>query len=229
MRGSRAMNEQKTLKEKMKEIQAVLFDLDGTLVDSMWIWDQIDDEFLGKYGYQPPENLHDEIEGMSFSETAVYFKDRFRLPIPLETIKEIWNDMARDKYLHVVPLKPGVPEFLERLKAEGVRTGIATSNSGELAEAVLEARGIAGYFSCVVTGCEVNAGKPAPDIYLRAAQNLSVLPSSCMVFEDIPAGIRSGKSAGMTVTAVEDEFSAACREEKKKLADYYITDFRELL
>ena len=95
--------QQKTLREKMKDIRAVLFDLDGTLIDSMWIWEQIDDEFLGKYGLPVPEDLHDEIEGMSFSETAVYFKNRFHLPLSLEEIKDIWNHMAMDKYLNVVP------------------------------------------------------------------------------------------------------------------------------
>lgn len=220
---------QKTLKEKMGEIRAVLFDLDGTLINSMWIWEQIDDEFLGEYGLLVPENLHDEIEGMSFSETAVYFKNRFHLPLSLEKIKNIWNDMAMDKYMNVVPLKPGVLEFLEWLKARGIPAGIATSNSRELVDGVLRARGMEEYFSSVATGCEVNAGKPAPDIYLHVAGALSVPPSVCMVFEDIPAGIRAGKSAGMTVTAVEDDFSAALREEKKRLADYYITDYRELL
>ena len=111
---------QKTLKEKMGEIRAVLFDLDGTLIDSMWIWEQIDDEFLGEYGLLVPEDLHNEIEGMSFSETAVYFRNRFDLPLSLEEIKHIWNTMAMDKYLNVVPLKPGVLEFLEWLKAREI-------------------------------------------------------------------------------------------------------------
>ena len=133
---------QKTLKEKMGEIRAVLFDLDGTLIDSMWIWEQIDDEFLGEYGLLVPEDLHNEIEGMSFSETAVYFRNRFDLPLSLEEIKHIWNTMAMDKYLNVVPLKPGVLEFLEWLKARGIPAGIATSNSRELVDGVLSARGI---------------------------------------------------------------------------------------
>ena len=166
---------------------------------------------------------------MSFSETAVYFKNRFQLPLSLEEIKKRWNDMAMDKYLNVVLLKPGVPEFLEWLRERGIPAGIATSNSRELVDGVLRARGLEGYFSSVATGCEVNAGKPAPDIYLHVAGTLSVPPSACMVFEDIPAGIRAGKSAGMTVTAIEDDFSASLREEKKRLADYYITDYRELI
>ena len=93
----------------------------------------------------------------------------------------------------------------------------------------MKARGIDRYFSSVVTGCEVKAGKPAPDIYLQAARNLGVSPEACMVFEDVPAGIRAGKRAGMTVTAVADEFSAGLSDEKRRLADYYIEDYRALL
>ena len=217
------------IQDKMKEMKAVLFDLDGTLVDSMWIWDPIDVEFLGEYGWQVPEDLHDAIEGMSFSETAVYFKERFSIPLSLDEIKERWNEMAMDKYLHHVPLKEGALEFLEQLRTEGIRAGIATSNSRQLVDSVLKARGIDRYFSSVVTGCEVKAGKPAPDIYLQAARNLGVSPEACMVFEDVPAGIRAGKRAGMTVTAVADEFSAGLSDEKRRLADYYIEYYRALL
>ncbi len=218
-----------TIREKMKEMEAVIFDLDGTLVDSMWIWDPIDVEFLGEYGHQVPPDLHEAIEGMSFTETAAYFKERFSIPLTLEEMKNRWNEMAMNKYLRQVPLKEGAAEFLKQLRDRGVQAGIATSNSRQLVESVLQARGIGEYFSSVVTGCEVKAGKPAPDIYLRAAENLGVSPKACMVFEDVPAGIRAGKRAGMTVTAVADACSAGVMEEKKRLADYYIEDYRALL
>jgi len=218
-----------TLKDKMREIRGVLFDLDGTLVDSMWMWDDIDIAFLARFGLPVPENLHEQIEGMSFTETAVYFREQFSLPMSIEEIKEEWNGMARNQYLYEVPLKPGVLPFLEHLKSRGIPTGIATSNSRELVEAVVNERKIGHLFDCVITACEVNAGKPAPDIYLRGASLIGVTPKECMVFEDIPAGIRAGKSAGMAVTAIEDSFSAGLREEKRRLADYYIEDFTELL
>ena len=91
----------------LDNIKAVIFDLDGTLVDSMWMWHAIDVEFLREYGYECPEDLHKVIEGMSFSETAVYFKERFCLPLSLEEIKAIWTRMSIDKYRCEVPLKPG--------------------------------------------------------------------------------------------------------------------------
>ena len=102
----------------------MLFDLDGTLVDSMWMWEAIDIEFLGAYGYECPDDIQRAIEGMSFSETAVYFKERFDLPLSLDEIKAVWTRMSIDKYRHEVPLKPGVLEFLKYCKENGIRTGI---------------------------------------------------------------------------------------------------------
>ncbi len=209
--------------------KAVIFDLDGTLVDSMWMWHAIDVEFLGAYGYECPKDLHREIEGMSFSETAVYFKKRFQLPLSLEKIKDIWTEMSIDKYRYEVPLKPGVREFLQTMKEAGIPCGIATSNGREIVDAVLASLGIQDYFQEVTTACEVNAGKPEPDIYLHVARQLGVKPEDCLVFEDIPAGILAGKRAGMTVCAVEDEFSRMMKEEKLTLADYFIEDYYEIL
>ncbi len=210
-------------------IKAVIFDLDGTLVDSMWMWHAIDVEFLGKYGYECPEDLHRMIEGMSFSETAVYFKERFHLPLNLEEIKAIWTRMSIDKYRYEVPLKPGAGEFLELMKKKNIKCGIATSNGRELVDTVLDSLGIQEYFQAVTTACEVKAGKPEPDIYLYVAGQLGVEPKDCLVFEDIPAGILAGKRAGMKVCAVEDEFSHLLKEEKLALADEFIEDYFEIL
>lgn len=211
-----------------EKIKAVIFDLDGTLVDSMGMWKKIDIEFLGRFGIPLPEKLQKEIEGMSFSETAVYFKERFALPLSLQEIKDCWNEMAMYQYSHVVPLKAGVREFLEYLKKRGILMGIATSNSRELVTAVTEALGISDYFSAVTVGCQVAKGKPAPDIYLFAAGLLEASPEECLVFEDIPAGILAGKRAGMTVWAVEDAYSAGMRAEKEALADAFIDSYEEI-
>ena len=209
--------------------KTVLFDMDGTLADSMWIWRAIDVEFLGRYGIELPERLQEDIEGMSFSETARYFRETFNLRETEEEIKAIWNEMAYEKYRDEVPLKPGARDFIYWLKDQGFRTAICTSNSRELIDVAVEARGLAQGIDYVVTACEVQAGKPAPDIYLRAAKELAVAPADCLVFEDIPAGILAGKRAGMSVCAVEDEYSAYCMEEKRRLSDFVIRDFTELL
>ncbi len=212
-----------------RDKKAFLFDLDGTLVDSMWIWKSIDIEYLGRYEIELPEDLQSCIEGMSFSETAVYFKERFSIPDTLEEMKADWNRMAWEKYTREVPLKPGIREFLAFYRDRGVKMAVATSNSRELAEAVLAAHGLTELFDSVVTGCEVAHGKPWPDIYLEAAARLGVNAGECLVFEDVVAGIQAGKSAGMQVAAVEDEYSLYQSREKRAMADYYIDDYHLLL
>ena len=210
-------------------IEAVIFDLDGSMVDSMWIWRSIDIEYLGKFGITLPDNLQACIEGMSFSETAAYFKERFDLPDDLETIKADWNRMAKDKYAHEVPVKEGVKELLAYCKEHGIKAGIATSNSRELVESVVRAHQMESCFGWIMTACEVEKGKPAPDIYLAVAEKLAVKPENCLVFEDIIPGIQAGKAAGMQVCAVYDKYSEYQDMEKHMLADYYTYRFRELI
>lgn len=217
------------IKKLLDGKKAVLFDLDGTLVDSMWMWKQIDIEFLGRFGYECPEDLQKSIEGMSFSETAVYFKERFDIPLSLEEIKACWTQMSIDKYRYDVPLKDGVPEFLKTCKERNIRMGIATSNGRDMVDAVVESLQIGTYLDVITTACEVKAGKPEPDIYLEVAKRLGVEPSECLVFEDIPAGIIAGKRAGMQVIAVEDDFSKHMKPEKLKLADGFIETYFDLL
>lgn len=218
------------MKLKMLEnIEALLFDLDGTLIDSMWMWKTIDIEYLGRFQIPLPENLQSEIEGMSFTETAQYFKEHFPIEDDIETIKDDWNKMAWDKYENEVPLKPGAAEFLKFCKENDIKLGIATSNSRELVNNIAKVHHLEDYFSVIITGCDVPKGKPAPDIYLTAAKELNVPSSRCLVFEDIIPGIQAGKAAGMRVCAVEDAYSAEYRAEKKALADYYIENYNELL
>lgn len=212
----------------LKNIKAVFFDLDGTLVDSMWIWRDIDIEYLARYNLKLPETLQSEIEGMSFSETAIYMQKRFQIPESVESMKNTWNQMAEDKYANEVMLKKGALAFLDYCKMHQIKLGIATSNSTQLVRTVLKARGIQDYFDCIVTGCEVDRGKPSPDIYLEAAKRCNVASSECLVFEDIVPGIMAGKSAGMKVCAIEDNYSMHQKEEKIKLADYYIKDYEEI-
>lgn len=217
------------MKNMMTDIDAVLFDLDGTLVDSMWMWKQIDIEYLGRFGIPLPDDLQKQIEGMSFSETAVYFKNHFPIPDSIEEMKDTWNRMAWDKYTYEVPLKPGVQNFLNKCKAKGIKMGIATSNSRELVENIAAVHRLYDYFDCIMTGCDVQKGKPAPDIYLAVADKLQVAPEHCLVFEDIIPGLKSGISAGMKVCAVEDEYSSKEEDAKKQMADYYITHYDEII
>ena len=212
----------------IKELEAVIFDLDGSLVDSMWMWKKIDMEYLERFGISLPENLQQEIEGMSFVETAGYFKEHFQIPDSIEEIGETWNRMAWDKYMYEVPLKPGVMDFLHTCRSHQIKLGIASSNSSALIMNVLEAHHIRDFFDCIKSGTDVIKGKPAPDIYLHVAKELNVNPQNCLVFEDITQGILAGKSAGMKVCAVEDAYSSEQWEEKIRLADLYISSYDEL-
>lgn len=209
--------------------KAVIFDLDGTLIDSMGMWKEIDIEYLGRFGIPLPETLQKDISGMSFTETAHYFKNTFGIPDSIEEIKATWNEMAMYRYTHTVPFKPGAIEFLQELRRKGIKTGIATSNSVELVRAVMKSLSAEEYFDEIHTSCEVPKGKPAPDIYLLTAACLGVAPEDCLVFEDIEEGILAGKRAGMEVCAVDDEFSKSMEPEKRELADYFIRDYFELL
>lgn len=216
-------------KQMLADKKAVIFDLDGTLTDSMWVWNEIDRDFFASRNMPFPESFDKEIEGLSFTETAQYFVKTYQLEESVEELKATWNQMALEKYRTKTPLKPGALELLHYLKEHGIRTGIATSNSSLLVETFLEARGLTEYIDAITTSCEVNKGKPAPDVYLATAAKLDVKPEDCLVFEDIPMGILAGRNAGMTVCGVEDIYSAASRDEKKELADFYIEDFREIL
>jgi len=212
----------------LKNIKGVFFDMDGTILDSMWLWKAIDIEYLNRFGCEYPEGLQEEIAGMSFHQTANYFKERFKIEDDIEKMKDDWNEMAMDKYKHEVGLKKGVLDFLNMLKGKDIKMAIGTSNSVELTDAALDSTGIRDYFDVVLTGSEILKGKPDPYIYLECAKRTDLNPEDCVVFEDIVSGIKAGKSAGMRVIAVDDEFSMSEVNMKKSLADKYIYDFTEI-
>lgn len=213
---------------RTEEIDALIFDLDGTLFDSMGVWKDIDIEFLGRFGIEVPDDLQENIEGLSFTEGAVYFRERFGIPMEVPEIIACWNEMANYKYGHDVLPKPGAKAFLKRAKELGIPVAIASSNSVPLINAVLTNNGMENLVDAVAISCEVPKGKPAPDVYLLAAERVHADPSRCVVFEDILAGIQGGKSAGMRVIVVDDIYSLQSKEEKEKLADGYIVSYDEI-
>ena len=213
----------------MKNIKAVIFDMDGTLIDSMWIWKQIDIDFLEARGHTFPEDLTKEIEGMSFTETATYFKERFQLTETIDELKEVWTGMAIDLYRTQIGMKPGASRFLERMEALKLPMGIGTSNSKDLAVEVLEKNNVMTYFKSLRTSCEVEKGKPSPDVFLKVAEDLGVAPEDCLVFEDTVAGAQAGKNAGMRVIGVMDEVSLAHKEELLEIVERYIESYDEIL
>lgn len=213
----------------MNKFKAAIFDLDGTLIDSMGIWKVIDEEYLNKYGFDVPENLQEEITHLTIIETAMYFKEKFNIKDDIETIINTWNDMAYNHYSNTITLKEGVIEFLDYLRSNNIKIGLATSNTKPLLEATLKNNNIYDYFDSITISEEVGVSKANPDIYLLSAQKLNVDPKECIVFEDIVQAVKGAKLAGMTVYSIYDESSADQKDELIKVSDKYILNYLELI
>jgi HAD superfamily hydrolase (TIGR01509 family) len=209
----------------MKTYKTYIFDLDGTLLDSMGVWDQIDIDFLAKRGIALPPGYMNAISPMTFHETAAYTIKRFALSDSVDGLMREWNDMAAYAYSRTVQMKPYAKEYLLALRDSGVKLAVATSMSAELCAPVLRNNGIDNVFDVICNTDEAGHGKSHPDVFLLAAQKTGVLPGDCLVFEDILAAVQSAKSVGMSVCAVYDKTSANDWTEIKRTADYAIDDF----
>ncbi len=223
------MNQTSGLSALFCDVKAVIFDMDGTLLDSMSVWHDIDVEFLSSRHLPMRPDLQKQIEGISMVQVAQWFKKEFDLPEDIPEIMDIWNRMAEEAYRTKIPLKEGAEDFIEALDQAGIRMAIATSNSGVLVRAAVEQHAVLSKIHAFATSDEVTVGKPAPDVYLYAAKELGVSPEHCLVMEDLPAGIASAKNAGMRVCAVEDSYSAGIRAQKEAEAHGFAEDFNQLL
>lgn len=209
----------------LKDIKAVIFDMDGTLIDSLWIWKQVDVDYLKKHNIEVPDDLQKCIAGLSFTETAVYFKNRFNIEDDVESIKLEWQEMVGEYYRTVIKIKNGVREFLEYLKNNNFKIGMATSSFRSLVDDVLKSNGIYYYFDEIVTTCEVPRDKSFPDVFLETARRLGVDPEQCLVFEDTYTAVLGARAAGMKVIGVYDEHGTCTPAELAEAADHLIEDF----
>ncbi len=218
------------LSMKMNKYKAVIFDLDGTLIDSMSIWRKVDREFLGKRGIEVPKDLFEHLpQGNSYNQTAQYFKDRFLLPDSVEEIMNEWTEAVRWHYKHDMTLKDNVQTVLNWLCIKQIPIAIGTSNHEDLTTLALTQHNIMSFFKTIVTGTHDMKGKPFPDIFLKTANELSVEPESCIVIEDTLNGIRAAKSAGMYAIAIYDEDSNEHRELINSEADFAADDYTIVL
>ena len=208
-------------------MKAYIFDLDGTLLDSMGVWLSIDIEFLKKRGLIVPDDYAAKVSSMNFPEAAAYTIKRFELPDSVECLIHEWSNMAVFAYGNTIQMKPYAKEYLSALREHGAKLAIATSSTPELYEPALVNHGIYDWFNVICNAEEVDCGKSHPDIFLLAAKKLNVSPSDCVVYEDILTAVKSAKSIGMTVCAVYDTSSENDWEEIKQLADYAIFDFKD--
>ncbi len=213
----------------MRHIEAAIFDLDGTLIDSMYVWQKVDTDFLTQRGIPVTKEYTDTVRGMFFETAAEYTRSTYGLCESVEEIVQVWLDMARHEYARHVRLKPHSKEYLEHLRAGGVRIGMATSSNPYLLEPVLKNNGVLECFDAICYTSQVGRNKSFPDIYLYTAKALGVPGGSCVVFEDIPEGIDGANKAGMYTVAVYDEASREHEAYLRKAADRYIHDFSDMM
>lgn len=213
----------------LKIIEGAVFDLDGTLLDSSWVWEKVDEKFLGDRGFQVPDDYVDEISPLGAERAAVYTIERFGLNEDKDDIVREWIEMAKKEYATEVVCKPYAKEFLEELHKLNIKMAVATSSDRELFMKTLEREGILKYFQKIVTVDEVERGKGYPDIYEEAARRIKVNPHKCLVFEDILAGVTGASLGEFNVVAVFDEKSKHNWEKIKSISKYSINDYKELL
>lgn len=212
----------------MKAIKGAIFDLDGTLLDSLWVWRDVDINFLGKRNITVSDEYVKAICTMGFEGAADYTIEQFGLDETPEEVIAEWFALAVEEYSDHVELKPGAKEYLSYLKNSGIKLAVATSSDPGLYEPALKNNGIYELFDEIVSVCEVERDKSYPDIYEEAARRLALQPSECMVFEDILKGIRSAKQGGFRTVAVYDEHATDEAELIEKEADLYISGFSKL-
>ena len=203
------------------QIRAVIFDLDGVLADSEPTWDEIDAQLLGEYGVKYRGEHHREVLGVSYRASVEFFKKTFDIKAPTEEMMRRRGEIAADFFANKIGLFPHVKEVLEELRSISLRLAVATSSVSASARPFLDRHQLTKYFEVIITGDEIERGKPHPDIYLRAAEKLGVAPNECLVIEDSLSGVAAGKAAGMRVAAIPDRRFVDPREYQKR-AEYLL-------
>lgn len=210
-------------------MKGVIFDFDGTIADSTYVWKKVDEDFFKARGMCVPEDYVENISTMSFVSGAVYTKETYNLPETIEDIMAEWNVHALYEYANNVKLKPFAREYIAGYKNKGFKIGLATASNPEFYLPVLEREGILNWFDAFVDGTSGARNKDFPDMYLMCAEKMGIRPEKCVVYEDIIKGIKSAKSVGMRVTAVYDEGSRNKWHETKKAADHFLLSFGDNL
>ena len=205
-------------------IKGAIFDLDGTLLDSMSIWDTIGEDYLRSLGIEPRENLAETFKTFTLEESADYYRTHYGVTLSVEEIINGVNGMIEDFYRNTVSLKKGVSEFLERLSKDGVKMCVATVTDKYLVEAALTRLSVRQYFGEIFTTAEVGCDKNKPTIYRTALDHLGTPKSETVVFEDTLHALMTAKNDGFPVAAVYDEHESR-QTEMKANGDYYITNY----
>lgn len=185
-------------------IQALLFDLDGVIADSETGWNEIDGAMLAECGVTYNGEHKEHVLGKSFPLALQFYKETFDLKQSVEELLPLRTRIAADFYATRIDIYPDVLPVMEFLRKSGLPIALATSSVGELIRPFLNRHNLTQYFNAIITGEQVTRGKPYPDIYLLAAQQISMEATKCLVVEDALAGVQAGKSAGALVAAIPD-------------------------
>ena len=207
-------------------LKGAIFDFDGTLVDSMFIWDTIGVDYLRSLGKEPHEDLKETFMTLTLEEAAEYYRTHYGVTLSVKEIVDGVNAMVEGIYRTRVALKQGVADFLAQLKENGTRMCIATVTDRYLVEETLDRLGILQYFSEIFTCAEVGYGKDKPIIYRKALEHLDTAKNETYVFEDSLFALKTAKADGFTTVGVYDRHENR-QDNLKNLADYYIVDFAD--
>lgn len=206
------------------KLKAAVFDFDGTLFDSMYVWDTAGERYLRSVGRTPAPTVRDDIAPLSLHQAACFFQEAYALDLPVAEIMAGINRTIEQAYFHEILPKPGVAVFLDDLQHAGVAMCIATATDRYLVSAALERCGLAGRFSGLFTCSEVGHGKDEPVIFRRAMESLGADRGATIVFEDAYHAIRTAKEDGFLTAAVFDP-SEARQDAMRSLGDCYLTDY----
>jgi HAD superfamily hydrolase (TIGR01509 family) len=205
---------------------AVIFDMDGVLVDSEAVWDDVRKRFVEQRGGQWHDGAQREMMGMSSVEWSRYVRDRLGVDMDPDDISKEVADRVADVYREKLPLLPGAVEAVKSLATEWP-LGLASSSNRHVIDLVLDLSGIADAFQATVSSEEVGAGKPAPDVYFETAKRMGVDSAACVAIEDSTNGIRSAHAAGMAVIAVPNQ-DFPPEPEALELADEQLASLTDL-
>lgn len=203
-------------------IKGVIFDIDGVLLDSMEIWEDLGARYLRGIGKVPEEGLAEILFSMSMEQGAAYLAEHYELDCSAEEVCEGLRDMLRDFYFYEVRAKDGAADLMERFKRSGIRMTAATSSPGEHVERALERNGMLGYLEKVFTVAETGISKHSPDIYDRAADFMEAARSEVLVFEDSLYALRTAAEAGYHAVGVFDAKGEADQDGMRNTAETYI-------
>ncbi len=209
------------------KILGAIFDMDGTLTDSMFIWRDVGKRYLISCGVTPDDNMREETKMLTVFETAEYFRKKYGLKKTNEEIYAGVNALLWPMYRDEVSPKDGVLLLLDRLKERGIPMVVATATDRHLVDMVLDKNGLLGYFSEIFTTGAVGAGKEDPLIFEMALECLGTPKSETIVFEDTLYAIKTAKNAGFPVAGIYDDSQDYLQDEIKVVSDYYITDYRK--